>query len=151
MDILIWGSCLIFTVLYASLLFSHNIWTDEAFTIQLLKKNLAGIIEGTAIDVHPPLYYLYLKLWITIFGNSLIAMKIASLLPMTGTLILGATVVRKRFGDVTALFYILFLACIPCTMEFSVQVRMYSMAIFFVTVCSLAAYDVFMEGKWYWA
>lgn len=148
MDILIWGFCLIFTILYASLLFSHNIFTDEAFTILLIKKNLSGIIQGTAADVHPPFYYLYLKLWGAIFGNSLVAIKTASLLPMTGTLILGATAVRKRFGDVTALFYILFLACIPCTMEFSVQIRMYSLAILFVTACALAAYDAFMEGKW---
>ncbi len=41
LNTVIYGICFIFTILYASLLFSHNIWTDEAFTIQLLKKTWA--------------------------------------------------------------------------------------------------------------
>lgn len=88
MSVLIWGTVAVFTVLYISLIFSNNIWTDEAFTIQLLKENLQGIISGTAKDVHPPLYYIYLKAFVKIFGNSLISMKIASVIPLTGTLLL---------------------------------------------------------------
>ena len=144
----IYGACFIFTVLYASLLFSHNIWTDEAFTIQLLKKNLSGIIAGTAADVHPPLYYIYLKVWCKIFGKSLISMKMASLLPMSAVLFWGAAAIQKRFGNDAALFYVLFLACIPCTMEFSVQIRMYSLALMAVTLCGIYAYDAFMGGRW---
>lgn len=147
MSVLIWGTVAVFTVLYISLIFSNNIWTDEAFTIQLLKENLQGIISGTAKDVHSPLYYIYLKAFVKIFGNSLISMKIASVIPLTGTLLLGATIIRKRFGDITSFLYVLFFACIPCSMEFSVQVRMYSLAVFFVTLCGIYAYNVFTDGR----
>lgn len=147
MSVLIWGTVAVFTVLYISLIFSNNIWTDEAFTIQLLKENLQGIISGTAKDVHPPLYYIYLKAFVKIFGNSLISMKIASVIPLTGTLLLGATIIRKRFGDITSFLYVLFFACVPCSMEFSVQVRMYSLAVFFVTLCGIYAYNVFIDGR----
>lgn len=34
--ILLWGIVAWFTILYVTLIFSRNIWTDEAFTIQLL-------------------------------------------------------------------------------------------------------------------
>lgn len=94
----------------------------------------------------PPLYYLYLKLFVAFFGNSLIAMKIASVIPLSGTLALGATKIRKLFGDTTACLYLLFFACIPCTMEFSVQVRMYSLAVLCVTLCGVYAYCIFTEG-----
>ena len=65
----IWGIAAGFTVLYISLLFNHNIWTDEAFTLQLIKGNVRDIIEGTARDVHPPLYYLYAKLFRVFLGD----------------------------------------------------------------------------------
>lgn len=143
----IWGIAAGFTVLYISLLFNHNIWTDEAFTLQLIKGNVRDIIEGTARDVHPPLYYLYAKLFRVFLGDSLLVQKAAAVIPMTGTLVLGATAVRKDFGDKASVLYLLFLACMPCTMEFSVQVRMYSMSLFFVTLNGLYAYRAFTNGK----
>ena len=35
---LLWGSVLIFTALYISLIFNQNVWTDEIFTMKLLKE-----------------------------------------------------------------------------------------------------------------
>ena len=50
---------LLFTAMYISLIFNRNIWTDEAYTIELVRENsFPGIIRNTAVDVHPPLYYL---------------------------------------------------------------------------------------------
>lgn len=145
---LTWITIAIFTILYVSLIFSRNIWTDEAFTIQLLSRGgFREIIDGTAADVHPPFYYIYLKIFTIIFGDSLPTMKIASLIPLTATLVLGATVISKKFGDVTAFLFVLFFTCIPCSMEFSVQIRMYSLAVFFVTICGIYAYSVFHDGK----
>lgn len=146
MTIGLWGLVLFFTGLYISLLFSRNIWTDEAFTLQLLRGNIGEIIAGTAADVHPPLYYLYAKLFAVIFGQSLIVQKIAAILPMTAVLVFTATVIRRHFGDMTAFLTILFLACIPCSMEFSVQVRMYSLALLCVTVCGVYAYLAYKNG-----
>lgn len=146
--VIIWGIVIWFTILYFSLIFSHNIWTDEAFTIQLLRGNIHDIIEGTANDVHPPFYYLYAKIFWELFHESLIAQKIATILPMSGVLVVGATLIRKEFGSKTSILFLLFLTCIPCTMEFSVQVRMYSLALFFVTLHGLYAYKAFFSGKW---
>lgn len=147
MTVMTWGLVIWFAILYVSLVFNYNVWTDEAFTIQLLKGNFVDITVGTARDVHPPFYYYYLKVFTAIFGDSLWAMKIASIPPLIATLALGPTVIKKKFGDVAGFLYTIFLACIPCTMEFSVQIRMYSIAILCVTVCGLFAYLAFDEGK----
>ena len=144
--ILIWGIVIGFTGLYISLIFNHNIWTDEAFTLQLLRENIGGMIDGTAKDVHPPLYYLYAKLFRGIFGESLLVQKVLVIIPMTATLVLGATIIRKDFGDRASVLYLLFLACIPCSMEFAVQVRMYSLALLCVTACGVYAYKAFVSG-----
>lgn len=145
--VFIWGIVAGFTVLYVSLIFNHNIWTDEAFTLQLLRGNVGDIITGTAEDVHPPLYYLYAKLFMAIWPDSLQAQKVAAIIPMSATLVIGATLIRKSFGNRVSLLFLLFLTCIPCTMEFSVQVRMYSMALFFVTLCGLYAFQAFASGR----
>lgn len=146
MTIGIWGIVLFFTGLYISLLFNHNIWTDEAFTLQLIRGNVKDIIMGTAADVHPPLYYLYAKLFAVIFGSSLIVQKIAAIIPMTALLIFIATIIRKHFGDMASFVTLLFFTCIPCSMEFALQVRMYSMAVFLVTVCGVYAYLAYING-----
>ncbi len=161
MDIMIWGLIVFFAFLYISLVFNYNIWTDEAFTLQLVHGNLQEIIQGTADDVHPPLYYFYSKLFFALTNGSgdvvtkvtLWVQKMSVIIPQIGTFALIATVFRKRFGDIATFMSILFFACIPCTMEFSVQVRMYSLSLFFVTLCGIYAYEAYMENKkmsWLW-
>ena len=44
-----------------------NVWGDEAFSIQATKLSWAKMIELTAKDVHPPLYYISLKFWTGLF------------------------------------------------------------------------------------
>ena len=138
---------MLFTGLYISLLFNHNIWTDEAFTLELLQENVKGIITGTAKDVHPPLYYLYAKIFYTVFGDALIVQKAAAIIPMTAVCVFGATIMRRKFGDMVSLLFLLFITCVPCSMEFAVQVRMYSLALLCVTVCGVYAYLAFAEGE----
>ncbi len=144
---LIWGSATVFTLLYLSLIFNQNVWTDEIFTMKLLEGNFQEIIEGTAKDVHPPLYYFVAKIAQIIFGKSLQVQKIAALIPMSLTLVLGATKVRRLFGDAVSFLFILLLGCIPCSMEFAVQVRMYSMALLAVTACGLYACECYFQKE----
>ena len=42
---------LLFGIAAVSLSLNQNIWTDEAFTMQLLREDFTGIISGTAADV----------------------------------------------------------------------------------------------------
>ena len=139
------GLALIFFLCYLSLCFNNNIWTDEAFTIELLHSDFAGILKGTASDVHPPLYYLIAKCVTLVFGDSLLCLKLVSILPMFLCMSWGALIVRKRFGFRAAVLYLVLLGVIPCTMEYAVQVRMYSWAIFFITFMALWAYEAYLE------
>lgn len=136
-----------FGLLYLSLCFNDNIWTDEAFTIDLLRNcdTYGEAVWFTAGDVHPPLYYLILKPFTDWFGLHLILLKVLSIVPMLLTMGLGFWV-RRRFGFRTAFLYLLTLGAIPCAMEYAVQVRMYAWAMLFVTVCGMAAYDAFVSG-----
>ena len=139
----------VLSISYITLIFNVNIWTDEAYTIQLVGQNsIKEIIAKTADDVHPPLYYLIAKIFTSLFGGSIQVYKIVSVIPMVFTMILSYVWVRPWFGTRTAVFHVLFLNAIPCVMEYIVQIRMYSWTIFFITLCGLAAYGVWRsEGS----
>lgn len=145
----LWVLIIAFGGIYLSLCFNNNIWTDEGYTIDLLRncKTFQEVCNFTAEDVHPPLYYLILKIFTDRFGIHLLLIKILSIVPMLLTMVLGATVIRKEFGFRTALFFILTLGTLPCTMEYAVQARMYTWAILFVTLCGLEAYRIAARGK----
>lgn len=148
-DWVLWILIIAFGGVYLSLCFNNNIWTDEGFTIDLLRncRTFKDVCNFTAEDVHPPLYYLILKIFTDRFGIHLLLIKILSIVPMLLTMVLGAAVIRKEFGFRTALFFILILGTLPCTMEYAVQARMYTWAIFFVTLCGLEAYRTATRGK----
>lgn len=151
-DIALLLSAGIITALYVSLIFNQNIWTDEAFTIQLVGENdIAGIIKGTAADVHPPLYYLIVKLFVSLLGPGFWVYKLVSVIPMALTMLLAVWYIRPWFGTRTAFLFLLFLNAIPCVMEYGVQIRMYSWSIFFLTLAALAVYGVIADGRGkYW-
>ena len=151
-DVIIGSIILVIGMMYVSLIFNPNIWTDEAYTIELVgKHSIKEVIAGTANDVHPPFYYLIVKVFVASFGNQLQVYKLVSIVPMIATMLLALTNIKPWFGKKTAILYVLFCNAIPCVMEYGVQVRMYSWAMFFITLCGVAAYGVLhTEQKWYW-
>lgn len=137
------------TGIYVSLCFNQNIWTDEAFTIDLLnrKKTFREIAAYTATDVHPPLYYFILRCFVAAFGVHFWMVKLLSVVPMLLLFVLGIIWVGKRFGVRTAGLFLLLTAALPCTMEYAVQMRMYTWCMLFVTGCAFAAWDAYSGGK----
>lgn len=140
---------LVITGLYISLCFNQNIWTDEAFTIDLLNRQqtFGEIASYTATDVHPPLYYFILKCFTAVFGVHFWLIKLLSVLPIMLLFLLDILWVRKRFGARTACLFLLLFAAVPSTMEYAVQMRMYAWCMLFVTGCALCAWDAFAREK----
>lgn len=54
---------LLATFLRFHLLGAQSFWNDEGNSARLSERPIPAIIEGTASDVHPPLYYLLLRGW----------------------------------------------------------------------------------------
>ena len=133
---------LILGMVYLSLVWNNNVWMDEAFTASLVHTDFAGVIERSMADTLPPLYNIVLKLTTDIFGYSVPVMKITSVVPMLMTLVLGATVVRRRFGMKTAALFMFFVTFMPLFMYYGVEIRMYSLGFFFATASAVYAYEI---------
>lgn len=122
-----------------------SIWHDEAYSLWLVKYNYAGILIRTARDVHPPLYYLILKGWTSIFGNTELASRSLSMLCVTGIIVISYLLIRKLFGIGAARTAALFLAFAPFMVRYGQEARMYGMVALLITaaiytlVCALNA------------
>jgi len=149
--LLIWLGSLLICLIYLSLAFNNSIWTDEAYSLWLIKGSFKEIVIGTSHDVHPPLYYLIAKVFSIIFpldGTNLLFQKLAPILSFFLTYgLVGSWMWKKGFGWKAIFVFDLLLFSIPCMMEYALQLRMYSWGMFFVTMSGILAYDCFDEDK----
>lgn len=128
---------IILSLMASGLLFSDNVWFDETYTLALIRHNFYEIVEILQTDMHPPLYFIGLKLFCSVAGYDIVCTKLFTLLGYIMLLLLGCLIVRKDYGDRTAALYLLILGAIPMSFYFSVQQRCYSWSMFFVTWCFL--------------
>ena len=74
---------------------SRPIWYDEAFSILLSEQGPSAILSGTlstdadssAAEEHPPAYYFTLWVWMQVFGKSIIAARMLSILVSLGSIV----------------------------------------------------------------
>lgn len=103
------------------------LWGDEGWSFYFATQSLPQLIALTAIDIHPPLYYVLLKIWLFIAGTGAEEARFLSVI--YGTLLipvvylLGARLFRARVGlaaaGVTSLM--------PLAVYYSQEVRMYGL------------------------
>lgn len=104
-----------------------SIWFDEAFSAYITRFNFGEIMQYTAADVHPPLYYLVLKVWEMFFGTSDLAIRSLSVLFGCVAIVFAFLLVKKLFGKKTAVISLLLLALLPILIRYSQEARMYTM------------------------
>lgn len=105
-----------------------DIWHDEGYTMMITGFSPIEIIERTARDVHPPLYYLATHFWQLLFGTSELAARSFSAACGLITIVLAYLLMRKLFTEGTARLAALFVALGPFAVRYSDEARMYGMA-----------------------
>ncbi len=105
---------------------SQSVWFDEAYSILLAKQSVPQLLHLAAIDTHPPLYYLLLKGWASMFGWSELALRSLSVLAMGAAAFLAGMLVKRLFGARIALVAMIFIVLSPFLMRYGFEIRMYS-------------------------
>lgn len=127
--------------------FSKSVVLDEAYSVVLSRGSLREIAAGAAMDVHPPLYYMILKVSSLLGGESLLKCRlVTALATYLNLLLIGATVIRKEWGNRAAVIYLLWFGFTYGTVEKTVFLRMYSWGALFVTAAALQAYFYYEKG-----
>ena len=127
--------------------FDNNFWGDEAYSIRLAKMSAGEMIQTTAGDVHPPLYYLLLIGAHRLSGGQSWAYHMASILPYGILMVFIMTVIWKRFGKTTALFMVTFASIMNTAVTYNVEVRMYSLAALLMLLAYYGFYLIIVNGK----
>ena len=97
-----------------------------------------------------PLYYFLLNSWIRIFGNSVPAARILSILAGIGIVLVIYFMARLLFDVKTANVAVLLLAINPFQIHYSQEIRMYGFMALWLTLATYSFLRGKMSGNWKW-
>ncbi len=117
------------TYLRLAPMMSRDYWYDEAFTGITVRQDWAKMLDIVVTDVHPPFYYIALKLWTLVAGSSAFDLRFFSLVCGVATIAVAFVAMRewhKRswWPAVIAAFAI---AANPFLVNYSQEARMYAL------------------------
>lgn len=122
--------------LYCTL--NNYIWSDEAFSLNVIRGSYQNVIQSVAYDMHPPLYFITLKFFVEtfskIYSQPIIIAKIFSLIPLVILLIFGFTVIKKNYGLQSSFLFNIFMASMPEMTIYYAEIRMYSFSLMIITM-----------------
>ncbi len=153
--LLLWLTLVIAAVLRFYNNTAVSLWHDEAFSALYISKYGWGeMMHRIILDVHPPLYYILLRIWSMILGHSLLSLRGFSILFGVLTVWAGYLLVKQAFkSEKVALFAALLIAINPFQIQYALEARMYTFGTFVVLLSSyflLKALEQPTKKNWIW-
>lgn len=126
---------------------NQSLWLDEAISASVAKSySLFDIpTQFSVSDFHPPIYYMFLKLWTNIFGFSELSLRVPSIIFSLITIYLVYLITKKISNKKTALWAAVFTGFNPLLIYYAQEVRMYSLITMLLAV--VLYYFVKLENK----
>ncbi len=105
------------------------LWLDEAFSLWLASHPSPALLSWLVrIDQHPPLYYLLLRGWVALAGDSALAVRLLSAFASIATLpIFYALTHRLTQNRTIALIALALLTVSPFHIHYAQEARMYAL------------------------
>jgi 4-amino-4-deoxy-L-arabinose transferase-like glycosyltransferase len=133
-------------------------WYDEAFSILFSEKGLGAMLYGTlaptgggSADIHPLGYYTLLWLWMKVFGESLVIVRLFSIISGVISVYLIYRIGLEALNDQrTAFLGALFAALAPFQIHYSQEIRMYSLMTMWVLLATYASQRGSKTSGWTW-
>lgn len=136
---------------------SRPIWYDEAFAVLFSEKGPAAMLRGTlavtggvAADVHPLGYYTLLWFWMRLFGESLVSVRILSIIAGLGVVAIAVLLARGLSRPVTALAAGVLLGLAPFQVHYSQEIRMYSWLALWLMLATYCYWRGSRSRSWLW-
>ncbi len=105
---------------------SQSLWNDEGNSLRLAERSTGNLIDAAGRDIHPPGYYLVLKGWIALAGESEFSLRALSafegVIAVAVTIALGRALFSRAAGSVAGLL----VALSPFAVYYSQETRMYA-------------------------
>ena len=126
--------------------FHTSIWFDESYSVEIASHSVPEIWSIGSNDVHPVLYYIILHFVGMLTENSILSFRLVSTACVIILSILGYTHIRKDFGEKVGIIFSFLILFMPVVLAYSGEIRMYTMAMLFVTIMAIYAYRIYKSG-----
>lgn len=118
---------------------SISLWHDEAFSVWLIRYPWGEMMHRIGLDVHPPMYYIFLRVWTYVFGQSVFSLRGLSVLFGVATIVITYYFVNYVFQNKkAALMAAALVAVNPFQIMYVTEARMYTMGAFFAVAATFA-------------
>ncbi|HCC83314.1 TPA: hypothetical protein DEP96_00530 [Candidatus Uhrbacteria bacterium] len=120
-------------------LMGRDFWYDEAFTGITVRQTWSQMMSIIVHDVHPPLYYILLKLWTLIASSSPLAIRSFSVILSVATIGLVYVALRQWYpkSPLPAILGSLVMAINPFFINYGQEARMYSLFAFLLALAAI--------------
>jgi len=105
----------------------ESMWLDETVSVRLAHKGFSAIVKNRAANFHPPLYFLLLRIWVPLFGDSESGTRSLSVLFGVASIYMLYRLASLWFDPEVGLFASLVLAASPFHIQYSQEARGYSL------------------------
>jgi len=106
---------------------SEQLWHDEAGTIYYANSTWEHLYREVSAEKNPILYYTILKLWISVFGQSIFATRLLSVIFSVLTIPVLFYLGKEIKNEKLSLIMIFLYAISPFSIWYANEVRMYSL------------------------
>ena len=105
----------------------QSIWVDEGISLHLVTSSLPEMLASLAGEVHPPLYFLLLKVWVALAGASVFSTRFFSVLASILQVVAVYAVARRWLGRSTARIAAFLVALSPLSVIYAQEIRGYAL------------------------
>ncbi len=106
---------------------ANDLWADELFSWRLTQLGFTELLASLGADIHPPLYFILLKIFVSLFGDSLTSLRLFQALPSIATVGLTFVFARARVDRPTATIAAAIVLLSPASIYYAHQVRAYAL------------------------
>ena len=131
--------------------FTESVWYDELSSTRVVLDSFKGLLRVVATDSHPPFYAAVMFVWVHLFGDSEISIRIPPLVCGLLTIVLTARLAAAYGGPSAGPIAAFILAISPPHIWYSQEARQYSLLLLLVTSCTWAFHRLRQSpsARWY--
>lgn len=134
---------------------AQSLWYDETVSAFLASQPVPDLVVHTALDIHPPGYYLLLRGWTLLAGSSEFALAFFSLAWGLALVALSYRLAAFLLGPATGLWTAALVATSPFNIWYGQEVRMYTLGAALGVLATYFALRALAappaRRRWFWA
>lgn len=120
----LWYSLVFVALMSLNRLFNDPLWYDETFAVVTSRlDHFSDVFTVILSDVHTPTHYFLLHLWIKVFGDSQIAVRVPSLIAGVLTVFVSYRLARTFYNRNWSSWSALLVAMTPSVIHYSAEAR----------------------------